>query len=80
MHPFPCPTTYKTALTWYVDLTSCPRTNVLKELSGYASDEKDREFLLSMTKVSKEAKVNVVQAFLCTLICFKIIKFLSLLN
>lgn len=55
-HPFPCPTTYRTALTWYLDLTSCPRTNVLKDLSEYATDEKDKDFLLSMTKVSKDAK------------------------
>ena len=26
--PFPCPTTYRAALTYYVDITSTPRTHV----------------------------------------------------
>lgn len=24
-HPFPCPTTYRTALSYYVDITALPR-------------------------------------------------------
>ena len=24
-HPFPCPTTYRTALTYYVEITALPR-------------------------------------------------------
>ncbi|ESN99807.1 hypothetical protein HELRODRAFT_113572 [Helobdella robusta] len=55
-HPFPCPTTFRTALTFYLDITSCPRTNVLKELSEYTDDGGDKEFLLSMTKSSPESK------------------------
>lgn len=43
-HPFPCPTTYRTALTHYLEITAIPRTHVsthvLKELSEYCSDEK----------------------------------------
>lgn len=55
-HPFPCPTSYRTALTHYVDITSCPRTNVLKELADWASDPKEKEFLLKITSASEEGK------------------------
>lgn len=39
-HPFPCPTTYQTALTHYLEITAIPRTHILKELAEYCSDEK----------------------------------------
>jgi NADPH-ferrihemoprotein reductase len=55
-HPFPCPTTYRTALSYYVDITSPPRTNVLKELAEYATDPKDEEFLLKITSSSDDGK------------------------
>lgn len=55
-HPFPCPTTYRTALSHYLDITNPPRTNVIKELSEYAQEEKDKEFLLKMTAATPEAK------------------------
>ena len=57
-HPFPCPTTYRTALTYYVDINSTPRTHVLRELAEYASDTKDKEFILKITSPSEEGKVN----------------------
>lgn len=38
-HPFPCPTSYRTALTHYLEITAIPRTHVLKELAEYCSDE-----------------------------------------
>ena len=57
--PFPCPTTYRTALSYYVDITSPPRTNVLKELAEYATDPKDKEFLLKITSSSDDGKVSV---------------------
>lgn len=44
-HPFPCPSSYRTALTYYLDITSNPRTHVLKELAEYASDVKVRSYL-----------------------------------
>lgn len=37
-HPFPCPCTYRTALSHYVDITALPRTHILKELAEYTSD------------------------------------------
>ncbi|XP_055525974.1 NADPH--cytochrome P450 reductase isoform X1 [Wyeomyia smithii] len=55
-HPFPCPTTYRTALTHYLEITALPRTHILKELAEYCSDEKDKEFLRSMCSTAPEAK------------------------
>ncbi|GFU19605.1 NADPH--cytochrome P450 reductase, partial [Nephila pilipes] len=55
-HPFPCPTTYRTALLHYVDITSIPRTHVLKEIADYASDEKEKEMLKLMATSSEEGK------------------------
>ncbi|XP_015928394.1 NADPH--cytochrome P450 reductase [Parasteatoda tepidariorum] len=55
-HPFPCPTTYRTALLHYVDITSVPRTHVLKEISEYAEDEEDKKMLKLMATSSEEGK------------------------
>lgn len=55
-HPFPCPTTYRTALTYYVDITNPPRTHILKELAEYTSDEKDKQFLKSIGSSSEDGK------------------------
>lgn len=55
-HPFPCPTTYRIALMHYLDITSCPRTNVLKELAEYASNPKEKEFILKLIQSSPEGK------------------------
>lgn len=56
LNPFPCPCTYRTALSHYVDIQTPPRTHVLRELSDYAADTKDKEFLLKMTHASDEGK------------------------
>lgn len=58
LHPFPCPTSYRTALSHYVDVTSSPRTNVLRELAEYASDPAHRDFLLGITSATEEGKVR----------------------
>ncbi|XP_030648640.1 NADPH--cytochrome P450 reductase [Chanos chanos] len=55
-HPFPCPTTYRTALTHYLDVTNPPRTNVLYELSQYAADPTEQENLRKMASASPEGK------------------------
>lgn len=57
-HPFPCPTTYKTALTHYLEITAIPRTHILKELAEYCSEEKDKEFLRLMALTSPEGKAK----------------------
>ena len=56
-YPFPCPCTYRTALSHYLDITSVPRTHVLRELAEYAGEEKDKEFLLQITSPTPEGKV-----------------------
>lgn len=57
-HPFPCPTTYRAALTHYLEITALPRTHILKELVEYCSDEKDKEFLKLMSSTSVEGKAE----------------------
>eukprot|EP01137_Pigoraptor_chileana_P000700 Opistho-2@37287 len=46
---FPLPCTYRTAFLHYLDITSIVRTNVLRDLAEYASDPKDKDFLLRVT-------------------------------
>ena len=73
-HPFPCPTTYYTALLHYLDITSCPRTNVLKDLAEYASNSDEKEFLLKLSKSTTEGKVCLVSVLLfCAQLCFGIL-------
>ncbi|XP_060612712.1 NADPH--cytochrome P450 reductase isoform X1 [Anolis sagrei] len=55
-HPFPCPTTYRTALTHYLDITNPPRTNVLYELAQYATSPEEQEHLRKMASSSAEGK------------------------
>ncbi|EDW54498.1 NADPH--cytochrome P450 reductase isoform X1 [Drosophila sechellia] len=55
-HPFPCPTTYRTALNHYLEITAIPRTHILKELAEYCTDEKEKELLRSMASISPEGK------------------------
>ncbi|XP_055598762.1 NADPH--cytochrome P450 reductase [Uranotaenia lowii] len=57
-HPFPCPTTYRTALTHYLEITALPRTHILKELAEYCSEEKDKEFLRFMSSTAPEGKAK----------------------
>lgn len=57
-HPFPCPTTYRTALTYYLDITNPPRTNVLYELAQYAMDAGEQDRLRKMASSAAEGKVG----------------------
>ena len=56
-HPFPCPCSYRTALTHYLDITMNTRTHVLKELAEYCSDigQKDQLKLMASTKPEGKA-------------------------
>lgn len=54
--PFPCPTTYRTALTNYIDITTPPRTHVLKEFAKYTQDKEEKSILVKMTETSEEGK------------------------
>ena len=55
-HPFPCPTTYRTALKYYVDITALPRTHILKELAEYTADEEEKKKLIAMSSTTHEGK------------------------
>lgn len=55
-NPFPCPTTFRTALTFYLDITSLPTTQLLKELAQYASDENEKKQIQLMGSASEEGK------------------------
>ncbi len=55
-HPFPCPTTYRTALSYYVDITALPRTHIMKELAEYTTDPAEKEKLLLMATTTPEGK------------------------
>jgi len=55
-HPFPCPTTYRTALSHYVEITALPRTHILKELSIYTSDPAEKAKLEEMSSTTPEGK------------------------
>nr|AGM20565.1 NADPH-cytochrome P450 reductase [Chilo suppressalis] len=55
-HPFPCPTSYRTALSHYLEITAVPRTHILRGLAEYCSDEEDKKKLLLMATNSQEGK------------------------
>ncbi|XP_041350268.1 NADPH--cytochrome P450 reductase-like [Gigantopelta aegis] len=55
-HPFPNSCSYRTALSHYLDITSPPRTHILRELSEYTTDQKDKDFLMLMTSSKEEGK------------------------
>lgn len=57
-HPFPCPTTYRSALTHYLEITAIPRTHILKELAEYCAEEKDKEFLRFLASTTPEGKAK----------------------
>uniref|UniRef100_A0A0K0EZ68 NADPH--cytochrome P450 reductase n=1 Tax=Strongyloides venezuelensis TaxID=75913 RepID=A0A0K0EZ68_STRVS len=52
--PFPCPTTFKTALLHYVDICAPVKSHVLKVLSEYAKDEKEAAYLKLLSTASEE--------------------------
>lgn len=52
--PFPCPCSFRTALTSYVDITSLPGHNILQELIQYAEDADEKKRLQDL--VSKEGR------------------------
>ena len=55
--PFPCPCSYRTALTYYLDITSVLNTQVLKEIAQYATNEDEKAILTLMGSYSEEGKV-----------------------
>lgn len=59
-NPFPCPTTYRSALLHYVDIASPLRTHVLREMAEYAQDSQDKDFLMNLTAPTEEGKVPAI--------------------
>ncbi|KAI6649241.1 NADPH--cytochrome P450 reductase [Oopsacas minuta] len=55
-HPFPCPCSFRTALTHYIDLTSLPKTHLIKELSNHTLDPSEKENILELTESSEQGR------------------------
>lgn len=55
-HPFPCPTTYRTALLHYLDITSPPKHFLLKELIDFTSDPEDKQQLQLISSNSEAGR------------------------
>ncbi|XP_060529612.1 NADPH--cytochrome P450 reductase isoform X2 [Cylas formicarius] len=55
-HPFPCPCSYRTALTHYLDITQNPRTHILMELAEYCSEPAEKEKFKLMASNTTEGK------------------------
>uniref|UniRef100_A0A1I7TWM0 NADPH--hemoprotein reductase n=1 Tax=Caenorhabditis tropicalis TaxID=1561998 RepID=A0A1I7TWM0_9PELO len=53
-HPFPCPTTFRTALSHYVDICAPVKSHVLKAISEYCTDETEKEFLNKLSTANEE--------------------------
>ncbi|PIC39356.1 hypothetical protein B9Z55_011071 [Caenorhabditis nigoni] len=53
-HPFPCPTTFRTALSHYVDICAPVKSHVLKAISEYCTDESEKEYLNKLSVANEE--------------------------
>ncbi|KAL6728710.1 hypothetical protein Aduo_010453 [Ancylostoma duodenale] len=53
-NPFPCPCTYRTALTHYVDICAPLKSHVLKAISEYCTDEKEKAHLQLLSTANEE--------------------------
>eukprot|EP01135_Chromosphaera_perkinsii_P009412 Nk52_evm88s1737 gene=Nk52_evmTU88s1737 len=47
--PFPCPCTYRTALTHYLDIAMVPKHHFLTSLVDYCTDDTEKEFMQKLT-------------------------------
>uniref|UniRef100_A0AC34Q6H4 NADPH--cytochrome P450 reductase n=1 Tax=Panagrolaimus sp. JU765 TaxID=591449 RepID=A0AC34Q6H4_9BILA len=53
-HPFPCPCSYRTALTHYVDICAPVKSHVLKALVEYTTDEEQKRRLTLLSTATEE--------------------------
>jgi len=53
-HPFPCPCSYRTALTHYVDISAPVKSHVLKALVEYTQDEEEKARLTLVSTATDE--------------------------
>ena len=58
VNPFPCPCSYRTALLYYIDIASRPRTHVLECLIECCSDEQDKEKVRQLTASGDAGRVR----------------------
>ncbi|XP_065180255.1 NADPH--cytochrome P450 reductase-like isoform X2 [Sycon ciliatum] len=49
VNPFPCPSSYRTILSHYVDICALPRTNFLESMIEYCTEDSDKQELLRVT-------------------------------
>ena len=63
--PFPCPCSYRTALTHYLDITGLPSVQLLKDLTQYATDAGERAHLTLMSSFALEGKVRQIRHCSC---------------
>jgi len=53
-HPFPCPTSYRTALLHYVDIVAPVKSHVLRTFAEFTSDPKEKEYLGLLSTATEE--------------------------
>ncbi|KAI1725259.1 FAD binding domain-containing protein [Ditylenchus destructor] len=53
-HPFPCPSSYRTALTHYVDICAPVKSHVLKALAEFTENEDEKSKLNLLSTASEE--------------------------
>lgn len=53
-HPFPCPCSYRTALTHYVDICAPVKSHVLKALAEFTENEEEKSKLNLLSTASEE--------------------------
>uniref|UniRef100_A0AAF5PQD5 NADPH--hemoprotein reductase n=1 Tax=Wuchereria bancrofti TaxID=6293 RepID=A0AAF5PQD5_WUCBA len=53
-NPFPCPCTIRTAFTHYVDICAPVKSNVLKALAHFTSNENEKERLLLLSTANEQ--------------------------
>lgn len=51
-NPFPCPCSFETALSHYLDIETPPSCHIIKAMSEFASNEKEKEFLAKISVIS----------------------------
>lgn len=57
-NPFPCPCTIRTAFTYYVDICAPVKSNVMKTLASFTSDENEKERLVLLSTASEQGLVS----------------------
>lgn len=58
-HPFPCPTSYRTALLHYVDIVAPVKSHVLRAFAEFTADPKEKEYLILLSTATEEGLVRV---------------------